>query len=137
MLSSDSIVLLWRPSSSSRPYPALTMKVHCAISLRSVRSVQHATDSSKVDDYRILLDCGWDERFDVTQLEPLARYRPFESLILLPYAAHHLLTRHSEVKQINCVLLSHPDLAHLGAFPYVYGKLGLRCPVYATSAVVW
>jgi cleavage and polyadenylation specificity factor subunit 2 len=30
------------------------------------------------------------------------------------------------------VLLTYPDLAHLGAIPYAVGKLGLNCPIYAT-----
>ena len=33
------------------------------------------------------------------------------------------------------VLLSHPDPAHLGALPYLVGRLGLACPVYATLPV--
>ena len=33
------------------------------------------------------------------------------------------------------MLLSHPDLAHAGALPYAYAKLGLRCPVFTTTAV--
>ncbi len=28
----------------------------------------------EIDDFRILLDCGWDERFDVEMLAPLAEY---------------------------------------------------------------
>ncbi len=37
--------------------------------------------------------------------------------------------------QVDAVLLSHPDVLHLGALPYVVGKLGLSCPVYATTPV--
>ena len=39
------------------------------------------------------------------------------------------------INQIDAVLLSHPDVVHLGALPYVVGKLGLKCPVYATIPV--
>lgn len=28
----------------------------------------------QIDDYRILLDCGWDERFDEAMLEPLRKF---------------------------------------------------------------
>ena len=43
------------------------------------------------------------------------------------------LFRH--VHQIDAVLLSYPDVYHLGALPYLVGKLGLKCPVYATIPV--
>lgn len=33
------------------------------------------------------------------------------------------------------VLISHPDPAHLGALPYLVGKIGLSVPIYATGAV--
>lgn len=37
--------------------------------------------------------------------------------------------------QIDAVLLSYPDLLHLGGLPYAVGKLGLQCPIYATVPV--
>lgn len=37
--------------------------------------------------------------------------------------------------QIDAVLLTYPDVFHLGLLPYLVGKLGLKCPVYATSPV--
>uniref|UniRef100_A0A914CJ17 Cleavage and polyadenylation specificity factor subunit 2 n=1 Tax=Acrobeloides nanus TaxID=290746 RepID=A0A914CJ17_9BILA len=39
------------------------------------------------------------------------------------------------VPQINAVLLSYPDITHLGALPYLVGKCGLNCPIYATVPV--
>lgn len=33
------------------------------------------------------------------------------------------------------MLLSYPDCAHLGALPYLVGKLGLNCPIYSTIPV--
>ena len=42
---------------------------------------------------------------------------------------------HRHIHQIDAVLLSHPDVVHLGALPYVVGRLGLRCPIYATIPV--
>ncbi|KAK3263037.1 hypothetical protein CYMTET_28139 [Cymbomonas tetramitiformis] len=68
----------------------------------------------KIDGYGILLDCGWTDFLDVSLLEPLK--------------AH--------INEIDCVLLSHSDTAHLGALPYAVGKLGLDVPIYATSAVM-
>lgn len=43
------------------------------------------------------------------------------------------LYRH--VNHIDAVLLSYPDVAHLGALPYMVGKCGLSCPVFATIPV--
>ena len=36
---------------------------------------------------------------------------------------------------IDAVLLSHPDIYHLGALPYLVGKCNMNCPVYATIPV--
>lgn len=66
-----------------------------------------------MDGFKILLDCGWNDRFDVNLLEPLAKV----------------------AAEINAVLISHPDTEHLGALPYAFGKLGMRCKVYATLPV--
>ena len=38
------------------------------------------------------------------------------------------------VDQIDAVLISHPDPAHIGALPYLVGKLKLNAPIYATAA---
>jgi hypothetical protein len=43
--------------------------------------------------------------------------------------------RRSVARSVNAVLLSHPDLAHVGALPYATATLGLVCPVYATLPV--
>lgn len=67
----------------------------------------------EVDEVRILLDCGWDEKFDQDFMRELKRH----------------------VNTIDAVLLSYPDMMHLGALPYLVGKLGLNCPIYATIPV--
>ncbi|KAG2314433.1 hypothetical protein Bca52824_017555 [Brassica carinata] len=36
---------------------------------------------------------------------------------------------------VDAVLLSHPDILHLGALPYAMKQLGLSAPVYATESV--
>lgn len=36
---------------------------------------------------------------------------------------------------MDAVLLSFPDISHLGALPYLVGKLGMNCPIYATIPV--
>ncbi|KAF5272426.1 hypothetical protein FQA39_LY07894 [Lamprigera yunnana] len=67
----------------------------------------------EVDEVRILLDCGWDEKFDPEFMRELKRH----------------------VNTIDAVLISYPDTYHLGALPYLVGKLGLNCPIYATIPV--
>ncbi|KAL5273884.1 CPSF2 family protein [Megaselia abdita] len=67
----------------------------------------------EIDEVRILLDCGWDEKFDNDIIKELKRH----------------------VHSIDAVLLSYPDQAHLGALPYLVGKLGLNCPIYSTIPV--
>lgn len=37
--------------------------------------------------------------------------------------------------KLDAVILSYPDLHHLGAIPYLMGKGHLTCPVYATMPV--
>lgn len=43
------------------------------------------------------------------------------------------LCRH--IPSIDAVLLSYPDALHLGALPYIVGRCGLSCPIYATIPV--
>jgi cleavage and polyadenylation specificity factor subunit 2 len=67
----------------------------------------------EIDDVCVLLDCGWTDAYDVELLRPLAKV----------------------VDRIDLVLISHPDMAHMGALPYAMGKLGLDAPVYGTLPV--
>lgn len=88
-------------------------------SIIKLHAVSGAMDESppcyilQVDELRILLDCGWDENFDQDFIKELKRH----------------------VNQIDAVLLSYPDPLHLGALPYLVGKCGLNCPIYATIPV--
>ena len=59
----------------------------------------------------ILLDCGWTPEFCLADVEGI------EKVV-------------KDGIQVCAVLLSQPDIAHMGALPYVYGKLGLRAPIY-------
>lgn len=62
----------------------------------------------------LLLDCGWSATFDdLDALTPIAEAAP----------------------RVDAVLITHGDVAHLGALPYAYARLGLRAPVYATLPV--
>ncbi|KAH7697660.1 hypothetical protein AAVH_35256 [Aphelenchoides avenae] len=67
----------------------------------------------QVDQVYFLLDCGLDDRFDAGYMEALRLRAP----------------------QINAVLLTYPDIQHLGALPFLVGKCGLNCPIYATVPV--
>ncbi|CAN6461689.1 unnamed protein product [Victoria cruziana] len=66
-----------------------------------------------IDGFNFLVDCGWNDFFDVDLLQPLSRVS----------------------SKIDAVLLSHPDTVHLGALPYAMKHLGLTAPVYATEPV--
>lgn len=67
----------------------------------------------EIDDTTLLLDAGWDVNFTMSYLDAVRR----------------------RVDEIDAVLLSFPDLSHAGALPYLFGKCGLSCPVYATVPV--
>ncbi|CAK1549515.1 unnamed protein product [Leptosia nina] len=67
----------------------------------------------QIDEFKFLLDCGWDEKFDMDFIKELKRH----------------------INSIDAVLLSHSDPLHLGALPYAVGQLGLNCPIYATLPV--
>ncbi|XP_014663785.1 PREDICTED: cleavage and polyadenylation specificity factor subunit 2-like [Priapulus caudatus] len=64
----------------------------------------------QVDEFRFLLDCGWDETCNMVHLKELKKH----------------------IHQIDAVLLTYPDQLHIGALPYVVGHLGLSCPIFAT-----
>ncbi|KAG9441265.1 hypothetical protein H6P81_017119 [Aristolochia fimbriata] len=66
-----------------------------------------------VDGFNFLIDCGWNDLFDPSLLQPLSKVS----------------------STIDAVLLSHPDTLHLGALPYAMKHLGLSAPVYATEPV--
>lgn len=66
-----------------------------------------------IDGFNFLIDCGWNDHFDSSLLQPLSRV----------------------ASTIDAVLLSHPDTLHLGALPYAMKQLGLSAPVYSTEPV--
>ncbi|XP_026431729.1 cleavage and polyadenylation specificity factor subunit 2-like isoform X1 [Papaver somniferum] len=66
-----------------------------------------------IDGFNILIDCGCNDVFDTSLLKPLS----------------------SVASKIDAVLLSHPDIPHLGAFPYAKHHLGLTAQVYSTEPV--
>nr|POF26721.1 cleavage and polyadenylation specificity factor subunit 2 [Quercus suber] len=66
-----------------------------------------------IDSFNFLIDCGWNDHFDPTLLQPLFKV----------------------ASTIDAVLVSHPDTLHLGSLPYAMKQLGLNAPVYATEPV--
>ncbi|KAL4348539.1 hypothetical protein GQ457_17G024970 [Hibiscus cannabinus] len=66
-----------------------------------------------IDGFNFLIDCGWNDVFDPSLLQPLSRV----------------------ASTIDAVLLSHPDTLHLGALPYAMKHFGLSAPVYSTEPV--
>ncbi|XP_008576222.1 PREDICTED: cleavage and polyadenylation specificity factor subunit 2 [Galeopterus variegatus] len=93
-----------------------TQKMTSIIKLTTLSGVQEESALCyllQVDEFRFLLDCGWDEHFSMDIIDSLRKH----------------------VHQIDAVLLSHPDPLHLGALPYAVGKLGLNCAIYATIPV--
>ncbi|KAI6191554.1 Cleavage and polyadenylation specificity factor subunit 2 [Aphelenchoides bicaudatus] len=64
----------------------------------------------QIDDVCILLDCGWNESFEMGYIEAIKRHVP----------------------RLNAVLLTYSDILHVGALPYLVAKCGLKCPIYAT-----
>jgi cleavage and polyadenylation specificity factor subunit 2 len=67
----------------------------------------------QIDEYKFMLDCGWNEDFDLDIIEEYKKV----------------------VKSVDAVLISYPDLKHMGALPYLVCKCGLSCPIYATVPI--
>ena len=59
---------------------------------------------AQIDELILLLDCGWDDAFDLELLRPLKNV----------------------IGHVHGVLITHPDPAHLGALPYLVHLLPLR-----------
>ncbi|KAK3819700.1 MAG: beta-lactamase-like protein [Benniella sp.] len=68
----------------------------------------------EIDEAKILLDCGWNDAFNVDDLRQLKRI----------------------AKNVDACLLSHSTLHHIGALAYARSYMGLRAQTYATFPVV-
>ncbi|XP_049348722.1 cleavage and polyadenylation specificity factor subunit 2 isoform X2 [Solanum verrucosum] len=66
-----------------------------------------------IDGFNFLVDCGWNDHFDTSLLQPLSRV----------------------ASTVDAVLISHSDTFHLGALPYAMKQFGLSAPIYATEPV--
>ncbi|XP_059082157.1 cleavage and polyadenylation specificity factor subunit 2-like [Tigriopus californicus] len=67
----------------------------------------------ELDQFTFLCDCGWNAQFDMAFMHELK----------------------AVVHKIDAVLLSYPDMSHLGGLPYAVSQLGLSCPIYATVPI--
>lgn len=67
----------------------------------------------QIDQFRCLLDCGWDEKFSLPIVEEIGKH----------------------FKTLDAILLNYPDPRHVGALPYLVKNYGVPCPIYATRPV--
>merc|ERR1711971_353335 len=63
---------------------------------------------------RILLDCGWNVEMKEASIAMLVE--TFQN-------------------GIDSIIISHPDILHIGALPLIIGELGFRGPIYSTNPV--
>ena len=95
----------------------LTRRVLQMTSIVKIHAISGVYDESphcyllQIDEFKILLDLGWDEFFNPKPIKELSRL----------------------VSQVDVILLSYPDPLHLGAFPHLRHEI--KCPVYATVPV--
>jgi len=66
-----------------------------------------------IDEFTILLDCGWSEDFCLDDIQELINH----------------------CSKVNAVLLSHGIIEHIGALPYLCQYHGLSAPIFATHPV--
>uniref|UniRef100_A0A7I4XRG9 Cleavage and polyadenylation specificity factor subunit 2 n=3 Tax=Trichostrongylidae TaxID=6315 RepID=A0A7I4XRG9_HAECO len=67
----------------------------------------------QIEETYLLLDCGWDDKFDMAYIESIK----------------------SRASQISAVLITHPDQPHLGALAYLVKYCDLTAPIYCTVPV--
>ena len=67
----------------------------------------------QIDQFKCLLDCGWDEKFSLSIVDEIGKH----------------------FKTLDAILLNYPDPSHVGALPYLVKHYGVPCPIYATRPV--
>ncbi|EGG15314.1 beta-lactamase domain-containing protein [Cavenderia fasciculata] len=67
----------------------------------------------EIDNFCILLDCGWNAKLDISLLDELKKV----------------------ANKVDAILLTYPDTEHIGALPYAIGKLGLTGKIYGTTPI--
>ena len=108
----------------------------------------------RCDDYTILLDAGWDHTFDTRPFDSVQQSDTHTPPTALTHCTPHPQRRLpllcsplasvlcvcaclwcSVLSDVDCVLLSHSGLRHVGGLSYLRRRCGLRCPVYATLPI--
>lgn len=67
----------------------------------------------QIDQFKCLLDCGWDEKFTLSIVDEIGKH----------------------FRTLDAILLNYPEPRHVGALPYLVKKYGVPCPIYATRPV--
>lgn len=65
----------------------------------------------EINSVKILLDCGWDEKFDLSTIQTLSDH----------------------ASSINAILLSHSDMEHCGALLYLYSSWNCNADIYLST----
>jgi len=79
----------------------------------SKNSVEWQCSILQIGGLTVLLNCGWTESLDTALLSPI-----------MPY-----------LQDIDLILLTHADMKHVGALPYLLSKYPVSCPVLCTEPV--
>ena len=94
-----------------------------------------------IDGFNFLIDCGWNDHFDPSILQPLSKYLSLSLSLFLGFKFQKLVCWFwvdfliRVASTIDAVLLSHPDTLHLGALPYAMKQFGLSAQVFSTEPV--
>lgn len=92
----------------------------------------------EIDDYKFLLDCGWNEACTTDVIEQYKQYKHPLVLLFLFYILNkllHLNGFYRHIKSVDAILLSYPDVTHLGALPYLIAQLNLNCQIFSTIPI--
>ena len=94
----------------------MTNQEECSISFKALSGAKDDSPFAYllfINKFTILLDCGWTEEFDESQIASLKE----------------------NASAVDAVLISHCTIEHLGALPYLRQHCDLTAPVYATFPV--
>ncbi|RCN36652.1 RNA-metabolizing metallo-beta-lactamase [Ancylostoma caninum] len=87
----------------------------------------------QIEETFLLLDCGWDEKFDMAYIESIkSRIPQVDSFCTIFVIFSFVFYWNSD---ISAVLITHPDQPHLGALAYLVKYCDLTAPVYCTVPV--
>lgn len=92
----------------------------------------------QIDDVRILLDCGapdWHPESAPPESAGKTEQVENDAMPEEPHWVRYCDELSVQAPTVDLVLLSHPDIAHVGLFPYAHAKYGLRAPAYASLPV--